>query len=114
MRRGSGSHVRPCQVIRKVPMEPVSKRERPRRDSLPALTGLRFFLAVHVLIFHFAPLFFGGSSFARNFVRGGGSAIPNVFLLSGFILTYAHVLEPDRIDQPRRRFWLARFLRIYP
>lgn len=78
------------------------------------MTGLRFFLAAHVLFFHFAPRFFGGSAFARNFVEAGISAIPGFFLLSGFILTYAHVCYPGRIDQPIGKFWLARFLRIYP
>jgi peptidoglycan/LPS O-acetylase OafA/YrhL len=87
---------------------------RPRREPLPALSGLRFFLAGYVLLFHFAPLFFGGSVFARNFVRAGSSAIPCFFLLSGFILTYAHVIDSAHLDQPRRQFRLARFLRIYP
>lgn len=85
-----------------------------RREPLPALSGLRFFLAGYVLLFHFAPLFFGGSVFARNFVRAGSSAIPCFFLLSGFILTYAHVVDSDHLDQPRRQFRVARFLRIYP
>jgi len=95
-------------------MERIATTERPRRDALPALTGLRILLAAHVLLFHFAPGFFGNSSFARNFARAGSSAIPGFFLLSGFILTYAHVLAPDRIDQPAGQFWLARFYRIYP
>ena len=81
---------------------------------MPALSGLRFFLAAHVLFFHFAPLFLGDSAFARNLLRAGSSSIAGFFLLSGFILTYAHVLDSDRLDQPVREFWLARFLRIYP
>ncbi len=87
---------------------------RPRREPLPALSGLRFFLAAHVLFFHFAPLFLGNSDFGRNLLRAGSSSIAGFFLLSGFILTYAHALEVDRLDQPVREFWLARFLRIYP
>jgi peptidoglycan/LPS O-acetylase OafA/YrhL len=91
-----------------------SNRKTNSRKSLPALTGLRIFLAAHVLVFHFAHQFFGPSRFAQNLVRAGSSAIPTFFLLSGFILTYAHALERPSIYQARRRFWLARFLRIYP
>ncbi len=96
------------------PPAPAALAHRPRRDSLPALSGLRFFLAAYVLLFHFAPLFFGASIFARNFVRAGSSAIPGFFLLSGFILTYAHVLDSNHLDQPCRQFRRARFLRVYP
>ena len=44
----------------------IAAKMRPRRELLPALSGLRFILAAHVLFFHFAPLFLGGSIFARN------------------------------------------------
>src|SRR5271170_7518892 len=113
-RKSIVSGPRGSPVPDRLPIELAATKPRARRDSLPALSGLRFFLAGYVLIFHFAPLFFGGSTFARNFVRAGSSAIPCFFLLSGFILTYAHVLDSDRLDQPRRQFHLARFLRIYP
>jgi peptidoglycan/LPS O-acetylase OafA/YrhL len=92
----------------------IPAKTRLRRESLPELSGLRFFLAAHVLFFHFAPSFLGDSAFARNLLRAGSSSIAGFFLLSGFILTYAHVLDSDRLDQPVREFWLARFLRIYP
>lgn len=92
----------------------IPAQTRLRREALPALSGLRFFLAAHVLFFHFAPWFFGNSAFARNLLRAGSSSIAGFFLLSGFILTYAHVLDSNRMDQPIREFWLARFLRIYP
>jgi peptidoglycan/LPS O-acetylase OafA/YrhL len=106
-----GSPVSETSVqLPKVPPD-LKLETRPRRESLPALSGLRFFLAIHVLFFHFAPSFFGDSGFGRNLVRAGSSSIAGFFLLSGFILTYAHVLDLDRIDQPAREFWLARFLR---
>jgi len=92
----------------------IPTKTRLRRESLPELSGLRFFLAAHVLFFHFAPSFLGDLAFARNLLRAGSSSIAGFFLLSGFILTYAHVLDSDRLDQPVREFWLARFLRIYP
>jgi peptidoglycan/LPS O-acetylase OafA/YrhL len=90
-----------------------------RRPQLPAITGLRFFLAAHVLLFHFQPAFFGASDFGRNLIRAGSSAVAGFFLLSGFILTYAHVETDHPAGRPllnigRERFWAARFLRIYP
>src|ERR1700720_2706871 len=110
----------PAAPVSKTPRSPskvqtdLAAKARPRREALGALSGLRFFLAAHVLFFHFAPLFLGDSAFARNLLRAGSSSIAGFFLLSGFILTYAHVLDSDRIDQPVREFWLARVLRIYP
>lgn len=91
----------------------------PSRQRLSALTGLRFFLAAHVLLFHFAPTFFGDSGFGNNLIRAGSSAVSGFFLLSGFILTYAHVESSDSSAGPAlnigaARFWAARFLRIYP
>ena len=91
----------------------------PRRPQLPALTGLRFFLAAHVLLFHFAPSFFGDSGFGRNLIRSGSSAVSVFFLLSGFILTYTHLETGDSPALPTlnvgiARFWTTRFLRIYP
>lgn len=85
-----------------------------RRPSLPALTGLRFFLAFHVVLFHFAQSFFGGSQIGRSFVRAGSSSVSVFFLLSGLLLTYAHLSGEAELNQSRGRFWLARFLRIYP
>jgi len=82
----------------------IAAKMRPRRELLPALSGLRFILAAHVLFFHFAPLFLGGSIFARNLLRAGSSSIAGFFLLSGFILTYTHLVDSDHIDQPVRRF----------
>lgn len=83
------------------------------------MTGLRFLLAAHVLLFHFARSFFGHSGFGSDLIRAGSSAVSVFFLLSGFILTYAHVETNESPERPvlnigRARFWAARFLRIYP
>jgi peptidoglycan/LPS O-acetylase OafA/YrhL len=84
------------------------------RRALPALTGLRFFLAFHVVLFHFARSFFGHTSVAQSFVRAGSSSVSFFFLLSGLILTYVHLTGTADLNQTRGKFWLARFLRIYP
>jgi peptidoglycan/LPS O-acetylase OafA/YrhL len=71
------------------------------------------------LLFHFAPNFFGHSGFGNNLIRAGSSAVSGFFLLSGFILTYAHLESNESSAGPAlntgtARFWAARFLRIYP
>lgn len=86
-----------------------SNTNRPGADQLPALTGVRFLAAMAIAVGHAA----GSNSWAAaaNHIRWG-DAVPFFFLLSGFIL--AHVYP--RIDNGTqlRRFWQARFARIYP
>ena len=68
-----------------------------RRD-LPALTGLRFFLALWVILHHLTgpgqPL---GATLSAIFpaplftlVRGGYQAVTTFFVLSGFVLTRSY------------------------
>jgi peptidoglycan/LPS O-acetylase OafA/YrhL len=78
---------------------------------LKPLTSLRFFAALLVFAYH-CPL---TMSAARNY-RTGEAGVEFFFVLSGFILVYAHReffnerLLFDRV----RSFWVARFARIYP
>ena len=86
------------------------------RRSLGALTGIRFFAAFYVVIFHTrisAVLFEQGHHAAAYFFMSGYLAVPLFFLLSGFILAYTY---NGQIEQPgdSRRFWEARFARIWP
>lgn len=78
-----------------------------QRSALTSLTGIRFFAAIHVVFFHYAP---GVPHYLRNIVENGYLAVGLFFLLSGFILAYNY---GDR-ETDTRRFWLARFARIYP
>jgi peptidoglycan/LPS O-acetylase OafA/YrhL len=91
------------------PRSPALTRHRP---SLRALTGIRFFAALYVVLFHTrVPKLLHG--LARSFFANGYLAVPLFFLLSGFILayTYAGQIETRSL---RRRFWEARFARIWP
>ena len=103
-------------------MEAVSKlRAGPseltaRRRPLKALTGIRFFAAFYVVIFHSrvgATLFEHGHHAAGNFFLSGYLAVPLFFLLSGFILAYTYEGQINRRGD-HRRFWEARFARIWP
>jgi peptidoglycan/LPS O-acetylase OafA/YrhL len=81
--------------------------------QLHALTGLRFFAALTVLLSHFANrgiiLMPVG---VVAFVDGGRTAVALFFVLSGFILTYNY----SELSGPkeRRSFYVNRIARIYP
>jgi peptidoglycan/LPS O-acetylase OafA/YrhL len=86
------------------------------RRSLGALTGIRFFAAFYVVIFHTRVaevLLEHGHHAASYFFASGYLAVPLFFLLSGFILAYTY---KGQVEQPGdfRRFWEARFARIWP
>ncbi len=85
-----------------------------KRPSIPALTSLRFFAALLVVIFHYdigkhLGFLVGVSSF-------GYEAVTFFFVLSGFILTYAHIEtdEPERLNLSAAIFMAHRIARIAP
>lgn len=91
---------------------------------LPALTGVRFFAALHIFLFHIAamsdsglmrfPLLDAAPAWLLRLIRHGYCSTGLFFLLSGFILEYLFV-EPDgRFAGSRRRFWFDRWGRVYP
>jgi len=81
-----------------------------RKPALPALTGIRTFLAVNIVFFHFSnPAWFG--PFAPV-VNNGYTGVSFFFLLSGFILSYNYADRGGSLN--KREFWLARFSRLYP
>jgi len=82
---------------------------RPRLDGL---TTLRFLAALHVILFHLKVegLLSGGPWWYQNFAGIGYVGVNFFFVLSGFILVYTYA----GIDLDTRRFWRARFARIYP
>lgn len=87
-------------------MEPV----KPAR--LNALTGLRCFAAVNILFFHFSnPKQFG---FLAPVVDAGYVSVSYFILLSGFVLAYNYSGRARAGQLDNKRFWKARFTRIYP
>ncbi len=89
-------------------------------EYLPALTGLRFWLAVWVILHHICGKGMMLEAWANTLpapvlklIHGGYLAVQTFFVLSGFVLarTYAHT-KWDR--RSLGRFFTARFARIYP
>ena len=83
--------------------------------TLPALTGLRFPLALAVLLFHYGAEQAGGAPFPlAGILRNGFAAVSAFFVLSGFILSYTYADDTGALRGSKRGFWSARFARIYP
>jgi peptidoglycan/LPS O-acetylase OafA/YrhL len=79
---------------------------------LKALTGLRCFAAVNIVLFHFSnPQWFG---FMAPVVNAGFISVSYFILLSGFVLAYNYTERARSGELDRKRFWEARFTRIYP
>jgi len=82
------------------------------RPRLEGLTTLRFFAALHVILFHLKVegILTGGPWWYQNFAGIGYIGVNFFFVLSGFILVYTYAgadLDPGQ-------FWRARLARIYP
>jgi peptidoglycan/LPS O-acetylase OafA/YrhL len=79
---------------------------------LTALTGLRCFAAVNIVLFHFSnPQWFG---FLAPVVDAGYISVSYFIMLSGFVLAYNYSGRARAGEMDRKRFWKARFTRIYP
>jgi len=80
--------------------------------KLKALTALRFFAALHVVIFHMRieGMLPAGPWWYENFAAVGYIGVNLFFVLSGFILVYTYA----GAQVSPMRFWRARFARIYP
>jgi peptidoglycan/LPS O-acetylase OafA/YrhL len=88
-----------------------------RRPQLHALTSLRFFAALHVVLFHGQDYIFpslGGREWLRNLIATGQNSVSFFFVLSGFILAYTYLGPPQEGRLRRGPFWAARFARVYP
>jgi peptidoglycan/LPS O-acetylase OafA/YrhL len=97
---------------------------------LRALTGLRCFAAINIVLFHFSnPLWFNFNFYfpvpftARMIhipvlfapiVNAGFISVSYFILLSGFVLGYNYNARARDGELDRKRFWEARFTRIYP
>ncbi len=84
--------------------------QKPAR--LDALTGLRCFAAINIVIFHFGdPQTFGPLA---PVVDAGYLSVSFFIMLSGFVLAYNYAGRARDGKLDRVRFWKARFTRLYP
>jgi peptidoglycan/LPS O-acetylase OafA/YrhL len=81
-------------------------------SRLNALTGLRCFAAINIVLFHFSnPDWFG---WFAPVVNAGYASVSFFILLSGFVLAYNYASKARAGALDRTRFWEARFTRLYP
>ncbi len=82
-------------------------------SSLTALTSLRFFAALWVVIYHFSDhLAFSLPPWL--FVHFGTQAVNFFFVLSGFILAHVYGVAVAEGRFNARSFFMKRFARLYP
>jgi peptidoglycan/LPS O-acetylase OafA/YrhL len=84
------------------------------KQKIAPLTSLRFFAAFLVVLYHTAPGALRKNPYVpiENLVAIGLISVSFFFTLSGYILAVVYLQSGAVIDT--RRFWLARFARIYP
>jgi peptidoglycan/LPS O-acetylase OafA/YrhL len=85
-----------------------------RPEKIHALTSLRFFAALAVVLYHTYPLAFPemADTFLARFISFGYVAVSFFFLLSGYILAVVYLRAGRPIE--KSSFYLSRFARIYP
>ena len=94
---------------------------RPARPAhLPALTGLRFFLALWVIINHlvgkgniYEPIAASLPGPLQAIIRGGYQAVPTFFVLSGFVLARTYASTAWNLSNTWK-YLVGRFARLYP
>ena len=86
--------------------------ETRKPDRLNALTGLRTFAAINIVLFHFSnPLWFG---IFAPVVNAGYASVSFFILLSGYVLAYNYADRARAGQLDTWRFYKARFTRLYP
>jgi len=84
---------------------------------LDQITFTRFIAALTVVFFHYGQSVFPANiSFLFENVTAGPIAVGYFYVLSGFIMAIAYY-QPDPNKQQaisKKKYWLARFARIYP
>lgn len=87
-----------------------------KRPSLDALTGVRFFAALAVFMFHYGAGFseqMGMPKPLTTFFHNGNYGVSMFFVLSGFIMTYSYTGKLSTMIE-FYDFAVARIARIYP
>jgi peptidoglycan/LPS O-acetylase OafA/YrhL len=86
--------------------------EQRKPAPLKALTGLRCFAAINIVLFHFSnPQWFG---FLAPVVNAGYTSVSYFILLSGFVMAYNYSARARAGELDVVRYYEARFTRLYP
>lgn len=80
-----------------------------RKPPLPGLTGIRTFLAIGIMFFHFTPPM---PEWAKPVINAGFTYISFFLLISGFVLAYNYAHRADTLKPGK--FYAARLSRLYP
>ena len=80
-----------------------------RKPPLPGLTGIRTFLALGIMLFHFTP---PHATLIRPVIEAGFTYNGFFLLMSGFVLAYNYAHRAEQIRPGR--FYAARASRLYP
>lgn len=89
--------------------EQTIQQQPQRKPPLPGLTGIRTFLALGIMLFHFTPPHI---EWIRPVIESGFTYISFFLLISGFILSYNYGHRADTLKV--KEFYLARAARLYP
>jgi len=99
-----------CQLAALLTSKQQVEMKKPAR--LDALTGLRSFAAINIVLFHFSnPNWFGPLA---PVVNAGYASVSFFILLSGFVLGYNYNARARAGELSNVRFYEARFTRLYP
>ncbi|MFD9287810.1 acyltransferase family protein [Streptomyces sp. NPDC060030] len=90
-----------------MPADPITARAS--RDRLPSLTGLRFWAALVVVLYHLSRQT-GKLPWISDLTWYGRSGVTFFFVLSGFVLAWTY----DGRSVPPAVFFWRRFARIWP
>jgi peptidoglycan/LPS O-acetylase OafA/YrhL len=95
--------------------QPVASEPAPppaviqRKPPLPGLTGIRTFLAIGIMFFHFTPPL---PAVVRPVIEAGFTYISFFLLISGFVLAYNYAHRAETLKPGK--FYAARLSRLYP
>jgi peptidoglycan/LPS O-acetylase OafA/YrhL len=104
--------IRPANAPREDKRTSNQQVEMKKPARLDALTGLRSFAAVNIVLFHFSnPNWFGPLA---PVVNAGYASVSFFILLSGFVLGYNYNARARAGQLETKRFYEARFTRLYP
>lgn len=104
--------IQPATASREGKVTSKQQVEMTKPARLNALTGLRCFAAINIVLFHFSnPKWFGPLA---PVVNAGYASVSFFILLSGFVLGYNYNAKARAGELNTLRFYEARFTRLYP